>query len=426
MANVKKLKFAVKALEERGAKAAKKEKGAGDFLFSVPDEPAKKGDRLKAPAVIKGGTESTVQKIYDTAKKQRTPTYPEAKEPVFGKADPALTKEVVPQVARPDLLPPRSGKDGKMPNNNRIAQLSENSGAIADKLAADLLGMEDPRLHFYSTGSVIQGLSDKGGLSLPEANQFMTDWSGQGAATSPRTKTPTNLRNASYLMYRQAQDDPLTAAKRKAEGNKPGFPMMGMHADLADQFAKGTVDPWRNTKPSFFQPNWAGNMEAGSTVDTHNIRAVLDAYDQLNPGGLQRDWFTSADAYDKYISEGGFPKEGTLPVGDIADSLGSLMVDKRKAQVEYPAFNDINTLIGQRLGTSPAEAQEDLWFGKGRRTNLSSPRMTIPDLLNAQIEATARATGLAPEIVLRLWAQRKIPLASNEEDNNMPGASATA
>lgn len=96
----------------------------------------------------------------------------------------------------------------------------------------------------------------------------------------------------------------------------------------------------------------------------------------------------------------------------------------REAQTEYPVMQLPTALTAKKLGIAPAEAQERLWFEGGPRTGLGSPPMTIPDLLNAQIEATARATGLAPEAILRLWARRGIPLAENKPMTDLPGASA--
>jgi hypothetical protein len=378
--------------------------------------------KLAAPAVHTGGNQSLIDKIFQHAEQQRTPQYPTATEPVFGPADPELTKQLVPQRSVAGELPPVP--TGKLPYNDRARPILENQDAIAKQMADDLTKAPG-QPEFYSTGSVLAGLEDRAGLRPKEALDFMGDWSGQGAATSPRTKTPQNLRNASYLMFERARGNPLTSARREAEGNRPGFAMMGMHTDLADQFAKGTVDPWTNPKPFTFQQNWKGNM-ADVTGDTHNIRKVLDTYDRLNPGGLPKEWFSSEEAYQAYKANKGFPKEGALPVGDIRDSLGSGIVPGtgRKAQVEYPIITNPTRLTAEKMGIAPAEAQERLWFEGGPRTGLMSPAVTIPGLLNSQIEATARATGLSPDAILKLWAHRGIPLAQNEPDNNMPGASA--
>lgn len=378
----------------------------------------------RAPAVHTRGNEALVKKIYEQAERQRSPQYPPATEPVFAPADPALTKQLVPQRSIAANLPPTPTPD-KLPFKARALPIMQNTEAIGNLLAEDLRRVPGQPLPFYSTGTVLQGLMDKGGLSLPESQTFMRDWAGQGAATSPRTATPQNLRNAAYLMYRRAQGDPLTTAKREAEGNRPGFAMMGMHTDLADQFAAGTNDLWANPKPGTFRENWTGNM-ADVTADTHNIRKILDAYDRLNPGGLPREWFNSDKAFATYKAGGGFPKEGMLPVGDIRDSLGGGIVagTGRKAQTEYPIMQGPTIAAARMLGIAPAEAQEQLWFEGGPRTGLRSPPMTIPDLFNSQFEATARATGLDPVTIMRLFARRQIPLAENKPMTDLPGASA--
>jgi len=380
-------------------------------------------EMITAPAVHTSGDRPMVEKIYEHAEQERSPKYPMAKEPVFAPADPVLTKELVQQRSIADELPPMPSPD-KMPAKSRALPIMENTEAIGNLLAQDLSRVKGTPLPFYSTGTVLQGLIDRAGMSPASANELMFDWSGQGAATSPRTATPQNLRNASYLLYRRAQGDPLTTEKRGAEGNRPGFAMMDMHTDLADQFATGTNDLWRNPKPGTFRENWTGNM-ADVTGDTHNIRKVLDAYDRLNPGGLPRGWFTDQAAYDRYVENKGFPKEGELPVGDIKDTLEGQMIPGtgRYAQTEYPVIQGPTIAAAQKLNISPAEAQERLWFEGGPRTGLRSPPMTIPDLFNAQIEKTAKVLGLTPDAVMKLWSQRRIPFAENEP-TNVPGESA--
>jgi hypothetical protein len=52
--------------------------------------------------------------------------------------------------------------------------------------------------------------------------------------------------------------------------------------------------------------------------------------------------------------------------------------------------------------------------------------MSTTDLFNSQVEQTARATGLTPQAILKLWAQRRIPFAANEPDLTVPGATGAA
>lgn len=382
-------------------------------------------ERIYAPAVHGDPAEAATRQIFEHAAKPEnlTPKYPTAKEPVFvagEDAGRAATLERVPQTSRRGELPaPPPGMNEPLPLNDRARIIQDKAEEIGEGLAKDMRDAPSakgkPR-EFYYTGPVLEGMENKAGLSPGQAREFMEDWSGQGAATSPRTKTPSNLRNASYLLYRAAQGDPLTAEKRALEGNRPGFPMMDMHAELADKFAHGDVNPWQNPKPYTFQGNWAGNLQ-DVTGDTHYIRGVLSKLDELYPGNVPKEWFSSDEAYKTYKKRGGFAP-GELPVGDINDKLQSAVVgakgDRRKAQIEYGIMTDPGYIAARQLGVAPAEAQSQMWFHYGDRTGLRSPAASIPDLLNSQIEETARATGLHPEKILQFWTRGRIPLAANE------------
>jgi hypothetical protein len=368
-----------------------------------------------APAIVRDEATAATEKILEHAAKERRPTYPPATQPVFkGDETGELTRELVPQTSIRDQIPrPEPGTKAKdLPANARSRIIAENVEPISDIIARDLRPMVEANARpgqFYHTGGVLQGLTDIGGLSPAESLGHMGRWSGQGAATSPRTATPQNLRNASYLNWRQAQGNPLTLEQFTKEGNQPGFAMMGMHARLGDEFAQGTVNINKNPKPSIFQRNWSGNL-ADVTGDTHNIRATLAALDELHPGKLPREWFVSDEAHKAYKKRGGFGQD-PLPVGDIKDTLEGATKNKVYKQTEYGIMTDPWYRAAEKLGIDPATGQAHGWFGYGGRTGLMSPEATIDDLLNAQIEATSRATGLHPEKILQLWGRGRIPLA---------------
>ncbi len=404
--------------------------GAGGLPMPIGGKPLGREDltKLAAPAVQSGGNQSLINKIYQHAEQERSPKYPMAKEPLI-KYDAdgglALTKQLVPQVSILDQLPPTPQSAKNYPLKGRSLPIMENADEIANLIARDLKPyVNDPSYkpqQFYSTGPVIQALDDIGGMSPSEGGQFMREWAGQGAATSPRTSTPQNLRNAAYLLHQRAEGTPFTTERRQTEGNRPGFAMMDMHTDLANDFASGGEDLWSNPKPGTFRENWSGNLR-DITGDTHYIRKILDYADQLNPGSLGREWFTDEDAFKAYQAGGGFPKTGTLPVGSIRDTLAGAMVPGagRKAQTEYPVLTHPGYLAADKLGITPAEMQAAMWFVGGDRTGLRSPQMTIPDLFNAQIEKTSNVTGEDPRKILQLFSRGRIPLAMNEQD---PGSS---
>lgn len=356
-------------------------------------------------------TAGDVQAIKNMAKEYGHKPWPEARREVF-KTTPeayAETTAIVPQYSiRGDLPGPLPGE--KLPAKGRTEPIIQNRDAIAARIAEKLdplVRRNDPLLKFYHTGPVIRGLEQHGELPLEGANRFMLDWSGQGAATSPRTSTPPNLRNASFLLHERARGAPLDPARFAAEGNTPGYGMMGMHVNLADLFARGQQNPWVNPKPSTFRENWRGNL-ADVTADTHNIRSTLFEMDQLKPGSLPRGWFTSDEAYERYLKDG-FPSARNI--GDIADTLSDVTVKKVRRQSEYLPMADPWYGAAQKLGIHPAEAQSGGWFTYGPQTGLRSPPKTITNLLNDQIDATARVLDVPNEKVVKWWAQGKIPLS---------------
>jgi hypothetical protein len=285
-----------------------------------------------APAIISGAdtvSPAMIEKVMGRAAELKDTPWPVAREPVF-KTTPeayASTTELVPQRSVRDQLPtPLPGE--KLPLNARAAPIQEASGQIADLLARDLGPDIKSGSHvgkFYHTGPVIQGLVEHAGLRPEAAVEFMRDWAGMGAATSPRTATPQNLRNASYHLFRDASGNPLTRDVWEAEGNAPGFRQMGMHVDLANDVRSGGIQANKNPKPFVFRENWSGNLQ-DLTGDTHWIRGVLSKYDELNPGGIPRGWFKSDEAYKTYKDAGRLPYK--LPVGDIADTLSGVTRNK--------------------------------------------------------------------------------------------------
>jgi hypothetical protein len=386
---------------DRGIEAALSVSGGG-LKTEIPKAPAILPSALPSADQIGAIKQAAVgygRKGWPTAEQGIFKTTPEAY---------AETTALVPQQSIRERLPGPLPGEG-LPNKGRADIIVANQDAIANRIAERLDPMVragDERLKFYHTGPVIRGLEQYGDMTTEGANRFMRDWAGQGAATSPRTQTPPNLRNSSYLMYERARGDPLTPERYAREGNIPGFPMMGMHVDLADKFARGAENAFVNPKPTTFRENWSGNLR-DVTGDTHNIRSTLYEMDQLQPGSLPRGWFNSDAAFAKY-KEHGFH---TVDAGDIADTLGSKTVNKIPRQSEYLPMTDPWTLAAQKVGIAPAEGQSGGWFSYGDITGLQSPPKTIPNLLNDQIAATAKAADVSPEQVVNWWAKGKIPLA---------------
>lgn len=390
--------------------------GPGMFGAAAPEGALTAGAARRAPAILSHAnpTADDISAIMKSVAETKSAPWPTAANPIFdtSREASARTLDVVPQISYRDLLPRPADLTAKLPANDRVRQLVDARSQIASGIASDLRPMvarDDPMLHFYSTAPVLDRLVGQGVLDPEQAQQFMRDWAGQGAATSPRTATPQNMRNSSLLMYRRAAGDPLDPAAWKAEGNAPGFPMMGMHVNLADQFAKGTENINTNPKPVMFREGWSGN-QADVTADTHNIRSTLYKFDQLHPGELDPGWFT-AEGYNAYKKAGGFGQGQPLNVGAIKDTLEGATVNKVPKQTEYGVMSDPWYDAAKQLGIPPAQAQAGGWFNYGPITGLKSPPKTLPDLLNDQLEHTSKVLGVSPSKALEWWGRRKIPLA---------------
>jgi hypothetical protein len=384
------------------------------MLMKQAEMPGGAGARVAAPAIHgrKNPTAEDINAIKGAAVEYGRKGWPTAERDVFATTPEAYaeTTQLVPQVSIKHRLP-GPVPDVKLPNKERALPIIENVGPIGDRLAEilqPLVREQNPLLKFYHTGPIVRGIERYGEMGVPEANTFLRNWAGQGAATSPRTQTPPNLRNASYLLYERARGNPLTPERFGAEGNIPGFPMMGMRVDLADKFARGVENPWINPKPNVFREGWSGNL-ADAVGDTHNIRSTLYVQDQLMPGSLPRSWFASDDAFARYRAQG----FRALDPGDIVDTLGTTTVKKVPRQSEYLPMVEPWYRAAQQLGIHPAEGQSGGWFTFGDITGLQSPPKTITNLLNDQVYATANALpgNVSPEKVVNWWSRGKIPLA---------------
>jgi hypothetical protein len=392
-------------------------------LGTAPEGALTAGAARRAPAVITRAnpTSDDIAAIKASVAQTKSAPWPTAQNPMFDTSPEALARnnDVVPQTSYRDQLPAPWSDTKQMPLGGRAQQIIDARAPLADKIASDLQPLTDPsnpfhRLtQFYSTSPILEQLQKQGVLDPDEATQFMRDWAGQGAATSPRTATPQNMRNSSNLLWRRASGDPVPS---EAEGwtpamNEPGFPMMGMHVNLADQFARGVENINTNPKPTMFREGWSGN-QADVTADTHNIRSTLYNYDQLNPGQLHPSWFTK-QGYQDYQSAGGFKPGQQLDVGAIKDTLEGSTKGGVYKQTEYGPMADPWYDAAQKLGITPAAGQAAGWFNYGPITGLKSPPKILPDLLNDQLEHTSRVLGVAPQKVLDWWGKRKIPLAQN-------------
>jgi len=297
------------------------------------------------------------------------------------------------------------------PLKNRALAVRDKSDAIADAIAdklKDKVGSKEQ--FFYNTGPIIEKATELG-IDKDEALDKLSMFATNYAVTSPRTHTTQNLQNASIVSAKQTANIPMTKIVGPGgDGiNEKGYPMMigptGIHKKLIDQSAIGELNINTNPKPFSFAENVTGNLEP-STVDTHNIRAILLTMNDIEPGSLPIEWIkkTKQAEYKKNPS--------ALDSLDIDDNFKTQMVNGQKSKPEYGIFHEVNKKVGERLNIKPAEAQALTWFNFGDRTNLLSEPKTIIELLEERIDVTSQLTKKPKDQVFKEFFTGTSPLLS--------------
>ena len=325
-------------------------------------------------------------------------------------------RSLPPQVATPV---PRAPEGAKLPLNNRGAAVIERSDQIADVLADRARPFVGTNVqYFYHTGPLIEKAV---ALGIPEetARQQLKKFALNYAATSPRTMTEQNLRNASLVSAKQQRGLELTdMVGPGGEGvNEKGYPMMinpgGIHKKLVDEAAADGLNFNTNPKPATFAENVSGNL-AGVTADTHAIRAVFDAMNEIEPGSIPIEFIGGKNAKaTKEMREQYLADPSSLdPATMINDTLATQKIAGESVQTEYAIFSDIYKKVAERLGVQPAEAQSLSWFANGDKTGLASEPKTIVELIDERVDVTAQALNQSKDEVFKKFMQGSIPLLS--------------
>ena len=320
---------------------------------------------------------------------------------------------------------PRAPEGKTLPKFNRAAKVIEMSDQIADVLAERARPFVGSNVQFfYHTGPII----DKAvSLGIPEntARAQLRKFAENYAATSPKTETEPNLRSASLVTAKQKAGLRPTDIIGVGSGgvNEKGYPMMinpgGLHLKLLDAAAAEGFNFDTNPKPATFVENVSGNL-SGVTADTHAIRAVFSAMNEIEPGSVPLGFIggkqtktMSAPEVRKQNQDNYKKDPSTLNVATmIADTLGSQKIDGKDVQTEYAVFSDIYKKVAEKLGVQPAEAQSLSWFANGEKTGLGSAPKTIVELIDERVDVTAQALNQSKDEVFKKFMQGSIPLLS--------------
>lgn len=314
---------------------------------------------------------------------------------------------------------PRAPEGKTLPKFNRGAKVIEMSDQIAEVLAKRAKPFVGTNVQFfYHTGPII----DKAvSLGIPEntARAQLRKFAENYAATSPRTKTEDNLRSASLVTAKQkAGLDLSDMIGPGGDGiNEKGYPMMigpgGIHQRLVDDAAAGGFNFNTNPKPATFVENVAGN-HAGVTADTHAIRAVFSAMNEIEPGSVPIQFIGGKTAAKTKELRAQYEADpSSLNVANmIDDTLASQKINGESVQTEYAIFSDIYMKVAEKLGVQPAEAQSLSWFANGEKTGLGSAPKTIVELIDERVDVTAQALNQSKDEVFKKFMQGSIPLMS--------------
>ena len=336
---------------------------------------------------------------------------PSGENPLFDLSPESYTKTLPEQKQTPVPRRP-DGSDKPLPKGDRGREVNESVDAIAERLAERMkpwLGTEAQ--YFYHTGPIVDKAMSMG-FKKEEVYDWMKEFADAYAATSPRTETAQNIRNATLVMTKRHLGIELDEIIGKGSGgiNEKGYPMMigdsGIHRQLTEATQNGGINPNTNPKPATFAENVYGNLD-GVTVDTHAIRGALDAMNEINPGSIPIDYI-KPKFRDQYKAD----PLSLNPANMIDDSMGSQMIDGTKMQTEYAVFSDIYRLTAEKLGVSPAEAQSMGWFGSGDSTGLASELKSVARLLDERIDVTAQAMNESKESVFKKLLNKEIPVLS--------------
>ncbi len=391
----------------------------GSTTLSMGVDPTKAIDTALSAAgrAVRPSTEE-MKKVLDLRAEQMKLAVPDriqprTDQPLF---DQEYEKNMVPQKETPV---PRAPEGKRLPKFNRGTKVIKMTDEIVSVLAERARPFLNTNVQFfYHTGPII----DKAvSLGIPEetARSQLRKFAENYAATSPRTATEENLRSASLVTAKQkAGIDLSEIIGPGGDGiNEKGYPMMigpgGIHQKLVDDAAAGGFNFNTNPKPATFVENVSGN-HAGVTVDTHAIRAVISAMNEIDPGSVPIQFIGGKTAAKKKENQAKYQADPmSLDVSNmIDDGLATQKIDGKDVQTEYAIFSDIYKKVAEELGVSPAEAQALSWFANGNKTGLKSDPKTIVELIDERVDVTAQALGQSKDEVFKKFMQGGIPLLS--------------
>jgi len=265
------------------------------------------------------------------------------------------------------------------------------------------------------------------------------------SGSSPRSKVPDNIRNASYYFVNEGRD-PRDWAAMPPNPAPYGHLAQDLHRANADLVRIGEGD-WggydviKNPKPPSYGTNLGGNFEPVA-LDSHAFKNIamrswdprflatsLSDFLTVNPfskdslAGVSDDLAGRASFAQRYGTPNG-RKDGKFRIDYAPQSLvnsGRLSMedalarpalwDAKPRNNEYAAGERLYQNMSRDMGLAPAEGQSAAWAGAGELTGLGTPAdRTFSEMFNERVLLTAKLRGEDPRDTLRKLIRREAPL----------------
>lgn len=272
----------------------------------------------------------------------------------------------VPQQDLPRYVPPRGVPEEtqRIADPQNIARLNEVAGRGAMTGGLEWYNLEPLRRRFVEELG-----ADKGNKQFMRYLELIS-------ATSPQTKVPENVRNASYYLKALTQGEPIPERIKRGrdwtikKGTQAPYPYsqtLPLHIQNIENILRhGSVPPLQNPKPASFVQNLAGNQRP-VTIDTHNMRMLFNDPNRELPNPNQYGFL------------------------------------ERMQQQE-----------AAKMGMTPAQYQASLWVGGAEQTGVRSGVDPALRHIERRIEKTATEQGKTKEQVLKEFIRGIAPLSLND------------
>jgi hypothetical protein len=264
-------------------------------------------------------------------------------------------------------------------------------------------GKQSGAANWYNTDPLRQSFVEELGArkGAPAFQQYMD----MVAATSPRSKVPENVRNASYYygLARRGEAMPEVGTPNPAPY---GHLAQKLHQANAGAVATEGWNPLQNPKPASFAQNLSGNF-APVTVDTHAFG--LPAMLARDPRFLARATLMEKGA--PTINPTEMFKSGELTMPQALERPAFWASKPQKT--EYGAMENYYKDLARETGLQPAQAQAAAWSAGGNITGLQSEaNKPFIGFVEDRLRKTADARGISVAEALSQMIRGKAPLLS--------------